>query len=180
MKGNSPLIFQVSGYSNSGKTTLVTKWLSKLHKTGIKAATIKHHGHSKSLTSADASKDSSEHRKAGAIGSFTVSDKEFQWHMDTSLPISLVDIISFYKRFPLDILLIEGYKKENYPKILLLRDENDRDLLVNCKQVEAVVCWKYEEYEKLKKKLSIPVFYIKEEEKYLNWLMYRVEQKEDL
>ncbi|MDQ0255445.1 molybdopterin-guanine dinucleotide biosynthesis protein B [Evansella vedderi] len=174
------LIFQIVGYSNSGKTTLISKWIERLSKNGYKAVTIKHHGHGHSLTSLDEGKDTSYHRKAGAIGSLVTSDGELQLTMKLEEPLKLKEVLSFYNSFDLDVVIVEGYKKEALPKLVLLRREEDISLLDECSLVEAVICWEEEEKEKLSAMLMVPVFFIGEEEKYLNWLEERVEDREVL
>ncbi|MDO4556353.1 MAG: molybdopterin-guanine dinucleotide biosynthesis protein B, partial [Lachnospiraceae bacterium] len=44
-KRNIPFVFAVSGYKNSGKTTLLTHLIEELTERGYKVAVIKHDGH---------------------------------------------------------------------------------------------------------------------------------------
>ncbi|MBJ6950209.1 molybdopterin-guanine dinucleotide biosynthesis protein MobB, partial [Vibrio cholerae] len=75
-----------------------------------------------------AQKDSERHRKAGAIvssvegaGLLSLSSLREKW--------SLQEIIRLYEFFEVDTILIEGYKKESYPKVVLLRSAEDIELL---------------------------------------------------
>lgn len=116
--GKAPSILQIVGYQNSGKTTLVEKIVHVLTESEMKVATIKHHGHGGFPEVAQ--KDSERHRKAGAIvssvegaGLLSLSSLREEW--------SLQEIIRLYEFFEVDTILIEGYKQESYPKVVLLR-----------------------------------------------------------
>ena len=64
LKKNTPFIFAISGYKNSGKTTLITKLIPELKQRGYRVAVIKHDGHD---FEADVpGTDSYRHQKAGA------------------------------------------------------------------------------------------------------------------
>lgn len=38
-----------------------------------------------------------------------------------------------------DVIIIEGHKKANYPKVLLLRDENDQNLIEQLSNIKYIV-----------------------------------------
>ncbi|MGE7883200.1 molybdopterin-guanine dinucleotide biosynthesis protein B [Bacillus sp. NPDC094077] len=166
--GKAPSILQIVGYQNSGKTTLVEKVVHALAKREMKVATIKHHGHGGFPEVAQ--KDSERHRKAGAVvssvegaGLLSLSSLREEW--------SLQEIIHLYEFFEVDTILIEGYKKESYPKVVLLRSAEDAELLHKVENVVAVITWHdapanlREEYE---------VFHITEEELYIDWFLQTV------
>ncbi|SDZ01940.1 molybdopterin-guanine dinucleotide biosynthesis protein B [Evansella caseinilytica] len=176
-----PVIFQVAGFSNSGKTTMISKWTEMLRAAGKRVAVIKHHGHAeKRLLPVDCGKDSAVHRSAGAVSTFVSSRAEMQWQMELVEPVTLQQILSLHDVFSVDIVLIEGYKQESYPKLLLLRNECDLPLVGNCSNVEAIVCWRQEEVPVLQAEVSIPVFHLSEEGKYLDWLIKRVTEQEGM
>ena len=54
-------VFQIVGYQNSGKTTLMEKVISGAAEKGVRVAYIKHHGHG----GAPDAKDSTRHQQAG-------------------------------------------------------------------------------------------------------------------
>ena len=92
--GQSPLLLQIVGYQNSGKTTLVEKVVCALAERKMKVATIKHHGHGGFPEVAQ--KDSERHRKAGAVvssvegaGLLSLSSLREEW--------SLQEIIRLYE-----------------------------------------------------------------------------------
>ncbi len=166
--GKAPSILQIVGYQNSGKTTLVEKVVHALAQRGIKVATIKHHGHGGFPEVVQ--KDSERHRKAGAVvssvegaGLLSLSSLREEW--------SLQDIIRLYEFFEVDTILIEGYKKENYPKVVLLRSAEDFELLHKVENVAAVITW---QDAPLNVREEYKVFHITEEELYIDWFVQTV------
>ncbi|MGE7856822.1 MULTISPECIES: molybdopterin-guanine dinucleotide biosynthesis protein B [Bacillus] len=166
--GKAPSILQIVGYQNSGKTTLVEKIVHALAQKEMKVATIKHHGHGGFPEVAQ--KDSERHRKAGAVvssvegaGLLSLSSLREEW--------SLKEIIRLYEFFEVGTILIEGYKKENYPKVVLLRSAEDAELLHKVKNVVAVITW-HDAPVKLREEYK--VFHITEEELYIDWLLQTV------
>ncbi|MGG5794786.1 molybdopterin-guanine dinucleotide biosynthesis protein B [Bacillus nitratireducens] len=166
--GNAPSILQIVGYQNSGKTTLVEKIVHALAESEMKVATIKHHGHGGFPEVAQ--KDSERHREAGAVvssvegaGLLSLSSLRDEW--------SLQEIIRLYEFFEVDTILIEGYKAEKYPKVVLLRSAEDIELLYKVENVVAIITWDKalsnlrEEYK---------VFHITEEKLYVDWFLQTV------
>ncbi|ACM14962.1 molybdopterin-guanine dinucleotide biosynthesis protein B [Bacillus paranthracis] len=169
--GKAPSLLQIVGYQNSGKTTLVEKIVHALVERKIKVATIKHHGHGGFPEVAQ--KDSERHRKAGAVvssvegaGLLSLSSLREEW--------SLQEIIRLYEFFEVDIILIEGYKKESYPKVVLLRSEEDVELLHKVENIVAVITW-YDAPANLREEYT--VFHITEEELYIDWFVQTVRRK---
>ncbi|OQR53710.1 molybdopterin-guanine dinucleotide biosynthesis protein B [Bacillus sp. CDB3] len=166
--GNASSILQIVGYQNSGKTTLVEKIVHALAESEMKVATIKHHGHGGFPEVAQ--KDSERHRKAGAVvssvegaGLLSLSSLRDEW--------SLQEIIRLYEFFEVDMILIEGYKAEKYPKVVLLRSAEDIELLHKVENVVAIITWDNvlsnlrEDYK---------VFHITEEKLYVDWFLQTV------
>ena len=111
LKKNTPFIFAISGYKNSGKTTLITKLIPELKQRGYRVAVIKHDGHD---FEADVpGTDSYRHQKAGAYGTAVFSSNRILITKECREP----NEIQLMRAFPeADIILIEGLKKSNYPK----------------------------------------------------------------
>lgn len=166
--GRTVPILQIVGYQNSGKTTLVEKLIQTFSEQGLKVAAIKHHGHGGYPTVPQ--KDSERHRKAGAIVSAVEGDGLLlltalrnQW--------SLQGIIRLYTYFEADLIVIEGYKTESYPKVVLLRTNEDVKLLDQVENVLAVITWN-EVTQKLQE--TYTTFPITEEAAYMEWLLQSV------
>lgn len=70
-----PFVFAISGYKNSGKTTLITRLIPELTGRGYKVAVIKHDGHD--FKSDVPGTDSYRHQKAGAYGTAVFSKNRF-------------------------------------------------------------------------------------------------------
>ncbi|KFM99848.1 molybdopterin-guanine dinucleotide biosynthesis protein B [Bacillus clarus] len=166
--GRTASILQVVGYQNSGKTTFVEKMVRVLTGEGMKVATIKHHGHGGIPEVPQ--KDSERHRKAGAVvsgvegaGLLALSSLRDKW--------SVQEIVRLYEFFEVDMIVIEGYKKEKYPKVVLLRSMEDVALLHKVENVVAVITW-YEVPSSLRE--AYKIFHIAEEELYIEWFVQTV------
>jgi molybdopterin-guanine dinucleotide biosynthesis protein B len=110
-----PRIFGITGWKNSGKTTLTVKLVGELTRRGWKVSTVKHAHHDFDIDKEGT--DSFRHRKAGAGEVAIVSDR--RWALmhelvNESEP-TLVDIIARFA--PCDLILVEGYKREGHRKI---------------------------------------------------------------
>ncbi|SFA52564.1 molybdopterin-guanine dinucleotide biosynthesis protein B [Anoxybacillus pushchinoensis] len=120
------IILQVVGYQNSGKTTLIEKVIQRLCEIGYRVGTLKHHGHEGKVT-LPKEKDTTRHAQAGAAICAVEGDGIFFLHAKGNWTLN--ELISLYKTFPLDVLLIEGFKHASYPKIVCLRSREDEPLL---------------------------------------------------
>lgn len=109
--GKNPFVFAVSGYKNSGKTTLITKLIPELKKRGYRVAVIKHDGHD--FESDVPGTDSYRHQKAGAYGTAVYSNKRF---LITKESEGITEQDLFAAFLEADIILIEGLKNSVYPK----------------------------------------------------------------
>jgi molybdopterin-guanine dinucleotide biosynthesis protein B len=114
-------VFGITGWKNSGKTTLTVKLVSELTRRGWKVSTIKHAHHDFDIDKEGT--DSWRHRKAGAGEVAIVSDQ--RWALmhelaEESEP-SLGDIMARFA--PCDLVLVEGYKREHHKKIETRRRE---------------------------------------------------------
>lgn len=108
-------VFGITGWKNSGKTQLVTSLVAEFTRRGFKVSTVKHAHHNFDIDKPGA--DSYRHREAGAMEVALVSGR--RWALmhelrDEQEP-PLEDILS--RLAPCDLILIEGYKRENHPKI---------------------------------------------------------------
>lgn len=126
MPGKSPIVTFI-GKSNSGKTTLLVKIIPELKKRGHRVATIKHSHHNVDVDKKG--KDSWKHREAGAdtvvllSGSKMSIVKEFPVEPD-------VEAVRDDYIYGADIILAEGFKGSNLPKVWVFRSENS-GLMIN-------------------------------------------------
>jgi len=112
-----PPIVCIVGSSGAGKTTLLEKLIPELTRRGIKVGTVKHDLHGFEIDKPG--KDSYRHKQAGAVVTIISSPKRIGMVMDTDHDLGLAELLAFYSG--VDIVLTEGYKRENYPKIEVFR-----------------------------------------------------------
>ncbi len=120
-----PPVFGITGFKNSGKTTLTVAVVAELKARGFSVGTIKHAHHSFKIDDDDT--DSAKHRRAGANQVAIVSAK--RWALVSELEDapepSLGDILTLLRAQ--DIVIVEGYKAEPIPKIECRRRETLRE-----------------------------------------------------
>ncbi len=120
-------IIGLAGWSGSGKTTLITKLIPRLIARGVTVSTLKHAHHGFDLD--QPGKDSFFHRTAGATEVIISSAKrwailhELREETEWDLP-GLVAKMS-----PVDLVLVEGYKRDNFPKLEIHRRANGKPLI---------------------------------------------------
>jgi molybdopterin-guanine dinucleotide biosynthesis protein B len=120
-------IIGLAGWSGSGKTTLITKVIPRLIARGLSVSTLKHAHHGFDLD--QPGKDSFFHRAAGATEVVISSAKRFailhelRGEPEWDLP-ELVAKIS-----PVDLVLVEGYKRDPFPKLEVHRAANGKPLI---------------------------------------------------
>lgn len=153
-----PVVFQIVGYQNSGKTTFTTKLMAALKEQGLKTATIKHHGHG-GKPDIPAQKDSSRHLAAGALAAIVEGDGHLILQTESDV-LSLAKQIQLLDFFQPDVILIEGHKFEAYPKLVLLKGQADTALLTELKNIKVVVYWQKEIKDIVQKQMKVPCFSI--------------------
>lgn len=151
-----PVIFQVSGYQNSGKTTLINKLITGLKEKGLSVITIKHHGHG-GKPEIPEGKDSSKHIESGAAASLVEGGGRLLMHAEKN-SWSLEEQIKLVLHMKPDVVLIEGHKKASYSKALLLRSDEDMHLLKELTNICAVLIWDNKEVNGNNVPLEAPFF----------------------
>jgi molybdopterin-guanine dinucleotide biosynthesis protein B len=108
----------IVGTKKSGKTTVIEELVGHLSGKGYRVATIKHTSHRHRFDTPG--KDSYRHREAGAGLTIAVSDNEIAVFTTPDLldPEQIQDLT--HGQF--DILLIEGNRFADHPKILVTRN----------------------------------------------------------
>lgn len=114
-------LFGITGWKNSGKTTLTVKLVTELTRRGWKVSTIKHAHHDFDIDKEGT--DSYRHRKAGAGEVAIVSGRRWalMHELANEAEPSLATIVE--RLSPCDLILIEGYKREGHKKIETRRQE---------------------------------------------------------
>lgn len=132
-------IISFVGKSSSGKTTLLEKVIAELKNRGHKVAIVKHSHHKDDLDTA--AKDTWRFTKAGSELSAINSLDHLAIYRKMDDFFDPQDIAN-YVSWDFDILLTEGFKGSNYPKIEVHRSEQGDELLTDPKLLLAVVTGK--------------------------------------
>lgn len=120
-------IIGLAGWSGSGKTTLVTKVIPVLVRRGFKVATVKHAHHA--FDTDQPGKDSWLHRAAGASEVAIVSSRRWAivHELNDEAEPPLADMLA--KLSPVDLVIIEGFKRQSHPKLEVFRAAVGKPLL---------------------------------------------------
>ncbi len=132
-------IIGLAGWSGSGKTTLISKLIPSLLARGLRVSTLKHAHHGFEMDKPG--KDSFVHRTAGATEVIISSAKRWailhelreepEWNM--------TDLVA--KMSPVDLVLVEGFKRDAFPKLEIHRADNGKPLLyTQDPHIVAVAC----------------------------------------
>ena len=113
-----------AGWSGAGKTTLIVKLIPELNRRGFSVSTIKHAHHDFDLD--QPGKDSYEHRAAGAEEVLVASANRvaLMRELRGAPEPSLAELLRLLK--PVDLVLVEGFKRDRAPKIEIFRAANGK------------------------------------------------------
>ena len=120
-------IYGVVGWKNAGKTGLMERLVTEIGGRGFTVSAVKHAHHSFDVD--HPGKDSHRHRAAGAVEVMLASRnrwalmRELRGEEEPSLE-SLLARLS-----PVDLILIEGYKRDRHSKVEAFRTEPDNPLI---------------------------------------------------
>ncbi|MFS0690127.1 molybdopterin-guanine dinucleotide biosynthesis protein B [Sporosarcina sp. 179-K 8C2 HS] len=133
----------VVGYKNSGKTTLIARWVRLLKKNDLSVAVLKHHGHGGKPDLGAASTDTSQFLANGADATLVAGGGavQFVWNEEPEFT-RIKEMVSMGNP---DVLLIEGYKGEIGDKVVLLKNVEEWEtlsqlegklLVIGCPEIE--------------------------------------------
>lgn len=122
-------ILGFAAFSGTGKTTLITKLIPLLKSSNLHIGLIKHSHHNFEIDKPG--KDSFRLRKAGASPVMLVSShrRAIITEFDVIKEPRLEDQLSAFDQSKLDIILVEGFKAERFPKIELHRPALKKNLI---------------------------------------------------
>ena len=114
-------VFGVTGWKNTGKTGLMERLVSEFTNRGLTVSTIKHAHHAFDVD--HKGKDSFRHRVAGAKEVVVSSGQRFalMHELREQSEPALSELL--HRMTSVDLILIEGYKREAHPKIEAYRSE---------------------------------------------------------
>lgn len=120
-------LYGVAGWKNTGKTTLMERLVAEITGRGFSVSTVKHAHHDADID--HPGRDSYRHRQAGAAQVVVASP--VRWALMTELrgqaEPPLADLLA--QMAPVDLVLVEGYKRSPHPKIEAHRAAAGRPLL---------------------------------------------------
>lgn len=119
-------IYGVIGWKNSGKTSLMERLVADITGRGFSVSTVKHVHHDVDLD--QPGKDTFRHRAAGAREVVLASANRFALMSEHRGPEP--DLTSILARLaPVDLVLVEGYKRDSHRKVEVWRAETGQDLI---------------------------------------------------
>lgn len=117
-------VIGLAGWSGAGKTTVLTRLIPELGQRGISVSTIKHAHHAFDLDTPG--KDSFAHREAGAREVLISSER--RWALMRELraepEATMTDLLA--RLSPVDLVIVEGFKREPHAKIEIHRSANGK------------------------------------------------------
>ncbi|WP_047982227.1 molybdopterin-guanine dinucleotide biosynthesis protein B [Ornithinibacillus contaminans] len=159
-------ILQVVGYKNSGKTTISESIISYFTGKGIKVGSLKNHGHGGTPQGFEAT-DSERHRQAGAVIAGVKGDQVFQ--LTQTNEWKLADMLVMYQYLGVELLLLEGFKRLDYPKIVLVKTAEDVHLLNDLTNIIGIV----KQASVSIREVEIPIFDRTNQKKICRWLYHQ-------
>ncbi|MYL70258.1 molybdopterin-guanine dinucleotide biosynthesis protein B [Halobacillus litoralis] len=151
-------VFQIVGYKNSGKTSLLSDLIAYGTDRGEKVAAIKHHGHEEPLKVMHLDTDSYRLHESGAFMTGVDSPRRFQLELSHEDDFPLTQLVEIYQHFSPDLIAVEGYKQEHFPKAVIIKREEDLPLLGQVTNIQLVICWD----ERLMNQVSLPAIPLRE------------------
>jgi molybdopterin-guanine dinucleotide biosynthesis protein B len=117
-------VIGLAGWSGAGKTTVITRLIPELGRRGVSVSTLKHAHHAFDLDTPG--KDSHAHREAGAREVLISSER--RWALMRELrdeaEAELPDLLA--RLSPVDLVIVEGFKRQAHPKIEIYRVANGK------------------------------------------------------
>lgn len=119
-------VYGVIGWKNSGKTSLMERLVAEITGRGFSVSTVKHVHHDVDLD--QPGKDSHRHRSAGASEVVLASAHRFALMREHRGPEpELPEILA--RMAAVDLILVEGYKRDAHAKIEVFRREAGHNLI---------------------------------------------------
>ncbi len=124
-------IIGLAGFSGSGKTTLLRQLITRFSARGYRVAVIKHTHHEFDID--HPGKDSYELRHAGAARIVVGSARRWALIVERSAPAeaTLVEMLTVISPETVDLVFVEGFRDEKFPKIEVHRPSLGRAVLAH-------------------------------------------------
>jgi len=119
-------VYGVIGWKNSGKTSLMERLVADITGRGFSVSTVKHVHHAVDLD--QPGKDTFRHRQAGASEVILASADRFALMVEHRGPEPELPAI-LARLAPVDLVLVEGYKRDAHPKVEVWRTQTGQPLI---------------------------------------------------
>ncbi|MFN2308899.1 MAG: molybdopterin-guanine dinucleotide biosynthesis protein B [Gammaproteobacteria bacterium] len=126
---HAPPVLGIAAWSGTGKTHLLVQVLPLLRARGLRVGVLKHAHHAFDID--HPGKDSHALRKAGAEQMLIASNQRWALMVEAPVPgdVSLWEMLARLDRAALDLILVEGFRHERFPKLELHRAALGKPLL---------------------------------------------------
>ncbi|UOF92075.1 molybdopterin-guanine dinucleotide biosynthesis protein B [Fodinisporobacter ferrooxydans] len=122
------------GYKKTGKTTLICKVIEVLGSKGLRIGALKHDGHEFEMDHVGT--DTYDFREAGAKSVMIQSARQVAMIEKVDSPAPVSELLQRFR--DVDLIIMEGFKRESIPKILLIKDEQHFELIHKLEHIQAV------------------------------------------
>jgi molybdopterin-guanine dinucleotide biosynthesis protein B len=119
-------VYGVIGWKNSGKTSLMERLVADITGRGFGVSTVKHVHHAVDLD--QPGKDTFRHRAAGAREVVLASADRLALMVEHRGPEPELPAI-LARLAPVDLVLVEGYKRDAHPKVEVWREATGQALI---------------------------------------------------
>lgn len=119
-------VYGVIGWKNSGKTSLMERLVAEISGRGFTVSTVKHVHHAVDLD--HPGKDTFRHRQAGAREVVLASADRLAIMVEHRGPEPELPAV-LARLAPVDLVLVEGYKRDAHPKVEVWREETGHPLI---------------------------------------------------
>lgn len=119
-------VYGVIGWKNSGKTSLMERLVAEITGRGFSVSTVKHVHHTVDLD--QPGKDTYRHRQAGAREVVLASADRLAILVEHRGPEPELPAV-LARLAPVDLILVEGYKRDAHPKVEVWRAETGHPLI---------------------------------------------------
>jgi len=120
-------IFGITGWKNAGKTGLMERLVAEITGRGFTVSTVKHAHHRFDVD--HPGKDSFRHREAGATEVLLASGKRYALMHELRGEDELSLEVLLAKMSPVDLVLVEGYKRDAHAKVEAHRSSTGNPLI---------------------------------------------------
>lgn len=145
----------IAGFKNSGKTTLLCKLIRQLSDRGVRIGSLKHDGHDFEMDHKGT--DTYQFQAAGAVSVMIQSSAKIAMieHLQEKTPPSPIECIKRFRE--VDMVLVEGYKHEPLPKLVVARTREQLDGIEKMEYILAF-CVEHSLIRDLTERVAVPVF----------------------